>query len=83
MVVGLQLHLAANYGIHIVGVSKEIKTVQVYAPIEKQFVAIEEQYNFGDPFGKEWHWMDTGFVTLKPGESTSWHVRLELFTPGK
>jgi hypothetical protein len=25
--------------------------------------------------------MDTGLVTLKPGASTEWHVRLELFDP--
>ena len=74
---------AAGYGIHILGVSPEIKTVQVYAPPTKQFVAVEEQFNFGDPFGKEWHGMDTGMVTLKPGESVTWHVRLELFTPTK
>jgi len=30
--------------------------------------------------GAEWHGMDTGMVTLKPGESTQWHVRLELLT---
>jgi aldose 1-epimerase len=74
---------AANYGIHILGMSPEIKTVQVYAPREKQFTAIEEQFNFGDPFGKEWHGMDTGMVTLKPGESVTWHTRLELFVPRK
>jgi len=74
---------AAGYGIHILGISPQIKTVQVYAPPAKQFTAIEEQFNFGDPFGKEWHGMDTGMVTLKPGESVSWHVRLELFTPAK
>ncbi len=74
---------AANYGIHVLGISPEIKTVQVYAPPTKQFTAIEEQFNFGDPFGKEWHGMDTGMVTLKPGESVTWHTRLELFTPGK
>ena len=74
---------AAGYGIHILGVSPEIKTVQVYAPPTKQFVAIEEQFNFGDPFGKEWNGMDTGMVTLKPGESVTWHVRLALFTPAK
>ena len=73
----------AGYGINIEGLSPEIKTVQVYAPPTKQFVAVEEQYNFGDPFSKVWHGMDTGIVTLKPGQSTSWHVRLELFTPGK
>ena len=73
----------ANYGMNIVGLSPEIKTVQVYAPPTKQTVAIEEQYNFADPFGKEWKGMDTGMVTLKPGHSTQWHVRLELFTPNK
>src|SRR5271163_853443 len=74
---------AFGYGIHVLGVSPEIKTVQVYAPPTKQFTAIEEQLNFGDPFGKEWHGMDTGMVTLKPGDSVTWHVRLELFTPSK
>ncbi|AXC13242.1 Galactose mutarotase related enzyme [Acidisarcina polymorpha] len=74
---------AAAYGIHILGVSPEIKTVQVYAPPAKQFTAIEEQFNFGDPFGKEWHGMDTGMVTLKPGDSVTWHTRLVLFTPAK
>ena len=66
-----------------IGESPEIKTVQVYAPTDpgKNFVAIEEQFNFGDPFGKEWHGMDTGMVTLKPGASVTWKVKLELFTP--
>jgi aldose 1-epimerase len=74
---------AANYGIHVLGLSPEIKTVQVYSPPTKEFAAIEEQFNFGDPFGKEWHGMDTGMVTLKPGASVTWHVRLKLFTPSK
>jgi aldose 1-epimerase len=74
---------ASNYGIHVMGESPEIKTVQVYAPTDpgKNFVAIEEQFNFADPFGKEWHGMDTGMVTLKPGASVTWKVKLELFTP--
>lgn len=74
---------ASNYGIKVDGLSPEIKTVQAYAPPAKQFVAVEEQFNFGDPFGKEWHGMDTGMVTLKPGQSVTWHVRLSLFTPSK
>jgi aldose 1-epimerase len=73
----------SNYGIDVEAVSPEIKTVQVYSPPAKPFVAVEEQYNFGDPFGKQWHGMDTGMVTLKPGASTTWHVRLKLFTPSK
>ncbi|MGC2500579.1 MAG: aldose 1-epimerase, partial [Silvibacterium sp.] len=74
---------ASNYGIKVDGLSPEIKTVQAYAPPAKQFVAVEEQFNFGDPFGKEWHGMDTGMVTLKPGQSVTWHVRLSLFTPSR
>jgi aldose 1-epimerase len=72
---------ASHYGVDIVGLSPEIKTIQLYAPPTKQFVAIEHQFNFADPFGKEWGGMDTGMVTLKPGQSTKWHVRLHVYVP--
>ncbi len=72
---------AAHYGVAIEGVSPLIKTLQMYAPPTAKFVAIEDQYNFADPFGKEWGKMDTGMVTLKPGQSTKWHVRLKVFVP--
>lgn len=71
----------AHYGVAIEGLSPEIKTIQMYAPPPMQFVAIEDQFNFADPFGKEWNGMDTGMVTLKPGASTKWHVRLHVFVP--
>lgn len=74
---------AANYGLHIIGLSPEIKSIQVYAPKDKAFAAVEEQFNYGDPFGKVWKGADTGMVTLKPGQSVTWKVRLELFTPNK
>ena len=72
---------AAHYGVAIEGISPQIKTIQMYAPPTAKFVAIEHQYNFADPFGKEWGKMDTGMVTLKPGQSTKWHVRLRVFVP--
>jgi len=72
---------AAHYGVDIIGLSPEIKAIQMYAPPTAKFVAIEHQYNFGDPFGKEWGSTDTGMVTLKPGQSTKWHVRLHAFVP--
>jgi aldose 1-epimerase len=74
---------AAAYGIHIEGLSPEIRTIQVYAPPDKAFAAIEEQFNFDDPFSGVWNGMDTGMVTLKPNQSVTWKVRLELFTPGQ
>ena len=72
---------AAHYGVDIIGFSPEIKALQMYAPPTQKFVAIEHQYNFGDPFGKEWGSTNTGMVTLKPGASTRWHVRLHVFVP--
>ena len=72
---------AAHYGLDVIGLSPEIRAIQMYAPPTAQFVAIEHQYNFGDPFGKEWGSTDTGMVTLKPGASTHWHVRLHVFVP--
>jgi galactose mutarotase-like enzyme len=72
---------AAKYGVDIIGLSPEIRAIQMYAPPTAKFVAIEHQYNFGDPFGKEWGDTNTGMVTLKPGQTTTWHVRLHVFVP--
>jgi len=72
---------AAHYGLNIIGLSPEIKSIQMYAPPTSKFVAIEHQYNLADPFGKEWGSTDTSMVTLKPGQSTKWHVRLSVFVP--
>ncbi|MGH9590848.1 MAG: aldose 1-epimerase, partial [Terracidiphilus sp.] len=71
----------AHYGVAEDAISPQIETIQMYSPPTAKFAAIEEQYNFADPFGKEWHGMDTGMVTLKPGESTKWQVRLRVFVP--
>ncbi|MGA8044459.1 MAG: aldose 1-epimerase [Terracidiphilus sp.] len=72
---------AAHYAVDIEGLSPEIKTIQAYAPPTAKFVAVEDQFNFANPFGKEWGKMDTGMVTLKPGQSTKWHVRLHVYVP--
>ncbi len=72
---------AAHYGVKIEGLTPNIKTIQVYAPPAKNFIAVEHQFNFADPFGKEWGNMDTEMVTLAPGKSTTWHVRLKVFVP--
>jgi aldose 1-epimerase len=71
---------AAKYGIKITAISKEIKTIQMYAPPTTNFVAIEPQYNLSDPYDKKvWGDQDTGVVFLKPGESTTWHVQFAIF----
>ena len=72
---------AAHYGVRLEGFSPEMKSIQMASPVGKSVVAIEHQYNYLDPFGKEWGTTDTGMVTLKPGQSTRWHVRLNVFVP--
>jgi galactose mutarotase-like enzyme len=72
---------AAHYGLDIEGLSPRIKTIQIYSPVNAKFVAVEHQYNFADPFGKEWDSKDNGMVILKPGQSTTWRVRVHVFTP--
>jgi len=71
----------AAYGVKIEGLTPNIKTIQVYAPPAKNFIAVEHQTNFADPFGKEWNGMDTDMITLAPGKSTTWHVRVKVFVP--
>jgi galactose mutarotase-like enzyme len=72
---------AAKYGLRVIGLSPQISAFQAYAPPDKSFVAFEPQYNWGDPFGKEWKGQNTGMVVLKPGESTTYSVQLEMFVP--
>jgi aldose 1-epimerase len=74
---------AAKYGLRLVTLSPEIKSIQVYAPPQKNFVAIEPQFNLPDPYNPNWGKVDTGMVLLKTGQSVTWRVRLELFTPEK
>jgi len=74
---------AAKYGLRLTTLSPEIKSIQVYAPLGKNFVAIEPQFNLPDPYSKVWGQSDTGMVLLQPGESVSWKVRLDLFVPSE
>ena len=73
--------LGANYGMRVTAMSPQIRAIQVYSPVDKSFIALEPQFNYGDPFGKGWHGTDTGMVTLAPGESVTWKVQLQLFQP--
>jgi galactose mutarotase-like enzyme len=73
--------LGANYGMRITAMSPHIHAIQVYSPVNKSFDAIEPQFNYNDPFGSEWQGVDTGMVTLAPGESVTWKTQLQLFQP--
>jgi galactose mutarotase-like enzyme len=72
---------AAKYGLRLITLSPQIQSIQVYAPLQKKFVAVEPQFNLPDPYNKNWGGINTGMVLLQPGQSVTWRVRLELFTP--
>lgn len=72
---------AARYGLRMRILSQHIKAIQVYAPADKNFVAIGPQFNLPDPYSRVWRGQDTGMVLLQQGRSVVWYVRLELFTP--
>ena len=70
-----------DYGLRITAMTSTIKAIRVYAPLDGSFISIEPQFNYDDPFGKEWaNNEDTGMVVLQPGQSTQWKVQLEIFS---
>lgn len=75
------LDLNSGYGLRLTALSPTIRAVRVIAPRNGKFITIDPQFNFPDPFGKEWQSADTGMVVLQPGETTQWKVRLELISP--
>jgi len=70
---------ANDFGLRLTALSSTIKAMRVVAKADGDFVSIEPQFNYDDPFGREWG-ADTGMVVLQPGQSTQWKVRLELFS---
>lgn len=72
---------AAHYGVRVKALSAQVSAFQVYAPPDKSFVVVEPQFNWGDPFSEVWKGRNTGMVILKPGESVSYNVEVQLFVP--
>lgn len=71
----------SGYGLRITAMTSTIKAIRVYAPLDGSFISIEPQFNYDDPFGREWPKdEDTGMVVLQPGQSTQWKIRLEIFS---
>jgi len=72
---------AASHGLRVVAASPPVRAIQVYAPPDKDFIVVEPQFNWADPFGDEWAGVETGMALLAPGESVAYSARLELFAP--
>jgi len=72
---------AAKYGVRITASAPQIHAIQVYAPLDKQFVVLEPQFNYAEPFSRIWGETDTGMQILQPGQTATYVVKLELFVP--
>lgn len=72
---------AARLGLRIVSPTPQVKAVQVYAPPDQAFVAIEPQFNLADPYNDIWPaGVDTGMAQIAPGQTVAYQVRVEPFT---
>ena len=72
----------AAYGLRVRANSVN-RAVQLYSPVDKNFVAVEPQMSFADPFN-ETVWKDrpgAGMEVVEPGSSVTYRSILELFTP--
>jgi aldose 1-epimerase len=70
---------ASNYGIRLTCRSPQIKSIHVHAPAGKNYVTIQPQFNYLDPFSKAWKPGENGMTVLQPGESLTYSVRLEFY----
>ena len=71
---------AERVGLRIASPSPRVKAVQVYAPPDKAFLAVEPQFNLADPYSELWPaGLDTGMARLAPGQSLAYEVQVEPF----
>jgi aldose 1-epimerase len=70
---------AYNMKVSIIPLTASITSMRVIAPADKQWVSIGPNTNLDDPFGPEWgHPENAGMVTLAPGATLKWKVRIEI-----
>lgn len=74
---------AYNYKLSVIPLTPSITNLRVIAPADKPWVSIGPNTNLDDPFGPEWGKPENaGMVTLAPGATLRWKVRLEISLMG-
>jgi aldose 1-epimerase len=70
---------AYNFKLSVIPLTADITSMRVIAPADKAWVSIGPNTNLDDPFGPEWDNPESaGMITLAPGASLRWKVRLEI-----
>lgn len=76
---------ARHFGLRLTSMSAGSNELRVFAPANGSYVSLGFQSNLDDPFGAEWSGSAEkdgsrgGMVTLLPGASLEWKLRLEIF----
>lgn len=72
-----------NYKLSVIPLTPSITNMRVIAPADKPWVSIGPNTNLDDPFGPEWGKPENaGMVTLAPGATLRWKVRVEISVIG-
>jgi hypothetical protein len=74
---------SAGYGLRMRMVSSSIRAMRVMSAPAERVVSLGPQTNLDDPLGTEWANGSAGMITLSPGQSAEWKVKLELFKLSK
>lgn len=72
----------ADLGLRIAATTPHVQAFQVYAPLDRAFVALEPQFNLADPYGAAWAGQDTGMALIPPGGAASYQVDVTAFALG-
>ena len=68
-----------NYRLSVIPLTPDITSLRVISPPDKPWVSIGPNTNLDDPFGPEWDSPENaGMMTLAPGATMRWKVRLEI-----
>ena len=72
---------ASEFGLRMTAISSSIHSLHVTSPVGANYVSLGMQTNYDDPLGKQWRDVDDpAIVTLLPGQTLDWKVRLEIFS---
>lgn len=67
-----------NLSLQLIPMSTNIRALHIVAPVNQKWVSISPDTNLPDPFGREWTAQDGGMMTLLPGQTMEWKVRLQV-----
>jgi galactose mutarotase-like enzyme len=69
---------ATDVMLRLAALTPNVTNFHIVSPANRAWIAISPNTNLDDPLGPEWAQHPSGLITLAPGQSTQWKVRLEI-----